>query len=111
MSRVNIDPTKWTAYGGTWSVVSDVQQDGTAGLVAQGVTTDKQLLKSSFTGTDYILEGWGRQISGSVWGFGIRTTNAQNTYSLNVYEIMIRKKIYISTDGKVLLQLLSGGRL
>ena len=33
------DPTKWTASGGTWLALSDTQQDGSTGMVAQGTTT------------------------------------------------------------------------
>ena len=81
-----INGTKWTPDGGTWSVVSATQQDGTTGNVAQGVTTASQILKSSFSGSDYIMEGYGRQIAGRVWGLGTRTTNRLNIYSLNLYE-------------------------
>ena len=81
-----IDETKWTPEGGTWNVISAMQPDGVQGHVAVGSTSSRQILKSSFTGTDYILEGYGKQISSVVWGFGIRTTNYQNTYSLNLYD-------------------------
>ena len=81
-----LDGTKWTADGGAWSVTSATQQDGTTGHVAQGITSGNQILKSSFSGSDYILEGYGRQISGNVWGLGVRTTSARNTYTLNLYD-------------------------
>lgn len=83
-----IDDTKWTPDGGgTWDAKQDTQQDGTEGIIAEGnITANKSILKSSFSGSDYILEGYGRQIADRMWGFGIRTTNAQNTYALNIYE-------------------------
>ena len=83
-----VDPAKWTPEGGNWSIKSAVQQDGTTGVVAEGSTTANSLLKSSFSGTDYILEGYGKQIAGPIWGLGVRTTNTQNTYTLNLYEAL-----------------------
>jgi len=82
-----IDDTKWTPdSGGTWEAISDIQQDGSEGVVAKGSTTTKALIKSSFIGSDFILEGYGKQISDRVWGLGFRTSDAQNTYLLNIYE-------------------------
>jgi len=82
-----IDDTKWTPEsGGTWDAITDIQHDGTEGIVAKGNTSAKSILKSSFTGSDFILEGYGKQIAYRVWGLGFRTTNAQNTYVLNIYE-------------------------
>lgn len=78
---------RWEISGGTWSVQTDTQQDGTSGGVAEGIAGSAyRILKSSFTGTDYILEGWGKQVAGRTWGFGIRTTDVTHTYSLNLYE-------------------------
>ena len=78
---------RWTSSGGTWSLQSDTQQDGTTGNVAQGIAGGAyNILRSSYTGGDYVLEGWGKQVVGRVWGFGIRTTDVTHTYSLNLYE-------------------------
>ena len=78
---------RWEASGGTWSVQSDIQQDLTTGYVAEGIAGSAyRILKSSFTGSDYVLEGWGKQTAGRTWGFGIRTTDVTHTYSLNLYE-------------------------
>ena len=77
---------RWEASGGTWTVQTDIQHDDASGGVAEGIAgTAYRILKSSFTGTDYILEGWGKQVAGRTWGFGIRTTDVQHTYSLNLY--------------------------
>jgi len=81
-----LDPTKWTASGGTWSVVSDTKPDGTVGNVAQGSTSSRQILYSSYTGTDYVLDAYGQQISGRVWGLGVRATGVANLYSINLYD-------------------------
>ena len=80
-----IDASKWTSSGGTWSVVSATQQFGTTGKVAQGVTTAVQTLSSSYAGTDYVVESYGRQVAGRVWGLGVRFNSAGNLYSLNLY--------------------------
>jgi len=78
---------RWQASGGTWSVQLDTQQDGTTGYVAEGIAgAEYRILKSSFTGSDYVLEGYGKQTAGRTWGFGIRTTDVTHTYSLNLYE-------------------------
>ena len=81
-----LDSTKWTASGGTWTVVSATQQDGTVGHVAQGSTTAQQVLFSSYTGGDYVLQAWGEQISGNVWGLGVRGNGANSLYSVNLYD-------------------------
>jgi len=53
------DPGRWTASGGTWSILTGVtQKNGVTGGVAQGTipVSEKHLLKSAFSGTDYIVE-------------------------------------------------------
>ncbi len=81
------DLSKWAASGGTWNIVSDIQQDGSVGGVAQGsISNTRDILLSSYTGTDYVLEGYGRLLSGRVWGFGTRATDKNNLYSSNLYE-------------------------
>ncbi len=81
-----LDNTKWTADGGTWIVTSSTQQDGTEGFVLQGTTSERQLLRSSFTGSDYTVEAYGKQIGGRVWGLGVRAQDRRNTYTLSLYE-------------------------
>jgi hypothetical protein len=84
----SLDWSKWTASGGSWTSVSGVtQQDGSIGYVAQGLTSANQILYSTnYQGTDYVLEGYGQQRSGRVWGLGARVTDANNLYSINLYE-------------------------
>jgi len=43
---------------------------------------------SSFSGNDYILEGYGKQVEGRVWGLGFRASGpgGGNNYQLNIYE-------------------------
>ena len=72
-----LDNTKWTADGGTWTVTSAMQPDGSTGPVAQGTTSDKQVLMSSFTGSDYTLEGYGKQLAGRIWGLGAESLTAK----------------------------------
>lgn len=81
-----LNDTKWTADGGTWIVTSTTQQDGTQGFVLQGTTTERQLLRSGFSGSDYTVEAYGRQIGGRVWGLGVRAQDRRNTYTLSLYE-------------------------
>jgi hypothetical protein len=81
-----LDPTRWTALGGTWSLTNATQRDGSSGTVVNGTTSARQLLNSSFSGQDYVLEAYGRQISDRVWGLGVRVTDADNLYSANLYE-------------------------
>jgi len=81
------DERKWMSSGGSWTRVSDVQQDGSTGLVAQGyLTASPQILKSIFSGTDYVLEGYGKQLQGRVWGLGAWVQDASNLDSINLYD-------------------------
>jgi len=80
------DTTKWTASGGLWSWKSDTQQDGTTGHVAQGATNYPEIFESTFSGTDYVLEAYAKQVSGRVWGLGFRVNNASNMYTTNLYD-------------------------
>ena len=84
--QAEINPTKWTADGGTWTIQTATQPDGSTGSVAQGITSTNQILKSTYSGNDYVLEGFGRQITDRVWGLGARVTDRRNLYSLNLYE-------------------------
>ncbi|WP_164000155.1 DUF2341 domain-containing protein [Pyxidicoccus caerfyrddinensis] len=77
---------RWSATGGAWQTVQATQPDGTTGAVAQGFTVEGQVLQSSFTGTDYVVEVNGRQLTGSVWGLGVRGTDSENLVSINLYE-------------------------
>ncbi|MBZ5667093.1 MAG: DUF1080 domain-containing protein, partial [Acidobacteriia bacterium] len=81
-----VDASKWTASGGSWSAPDSIQQNGTMGTVAQAITADREILRSSYSGSDFVLEGFGKQGAGRIWGLGIRTTDLQNTYTLNLYE-------------------------
>ena len=84
-SLPSADPARWTPSGGFWQSVS-AQRDGSSfGDVLQGSTTEKQILASSFTGTDYIAEVSGRLIGGRVWGLGVRAADAANLYTVNIY--------------------------
>ncbi|UOA10209.1 DUF2341 domain-containing protein [Methylobacter sp. S3L5C] len=85
----NFDPGKWTATGGTWTVAAAaVQQDGTIGAVMQGSigSSVRQALRSTYTGTDYVLEAYGKQLSGRLWGLGVQSADQNNLYSINLYE-------------------------
>ncbi len=82
-----VDTTLWTAIGGDWKEVSDTQENGTTGRVLIANLSAPQYLMSSFTGTDYVLETNGRQLSGRVWGIGVRASSASNSfYSANLYD-------------------------
>src|SRR5262249_52529009 len=79
-TQYGIDPTKWRATGGDWSVVSDNQQDGTRGGVALGATDGNQILYSTLGGTDYVLEAFARAISGRVFGVAARAHGPNDLY-------------------------------
>ena len=79
------DTTKWTAAGGAWNIASTAQQNGITGNVIQGITSAYQILNATFTGTDYILEGNGRQVSGDEWGLGFRVENINDYFTNNLY--------------------------
>jgi len=81
-----LDASKWTPGGGTWVTKSATQHDVSTGDVAEGVLTSRSIQRSSFSGSNYVLEGWGRQIVGVVWGLGIRTQDVNNLYSFNIYD-------------------------
>ncbi|HZU08340.1 MAG TPA: DUF2341 domain-containing protein [Pseudacidobacterium sp.] len=82
----NISSSKWTSTGGTWSVISDTNENGVTSSVAQGATTNRQILYSTYSGTDYVADVFGKQTAGRVWGLGVRATNASNLYSINLYD-------------------------
>ena len=83
-----LNPQRWTASGGSWTIVTGAQQDGSTGGVVEGVVgnSTREILLSSYVGTDYILEAYGRLLGGRVWGLGTRATNKDNLYSSNLYE-------------------------
>jgi len=81
-----VDPAKWTSAGGYWPLLKDTQQDGTTGLVVQARTSSPQLLQSVFSGTDYVLEAYGKQVQGRVWGLGFRVSDPNDFYSVNLYD-------------------------
>jgi len=82
-----VNPAKWTsAELGAFKLLTDTQQDGSSGLVAQGNMPTGTILTSTYTGTDYILEAYGKQIQGNVWGIGFRVTDPTDYYSVNLYD-------------------------
>ncbi|MBX6359880.1 MAG: DUF2341 domain-containing protein [Acidobacterium ailaaui] len=85
-SEGNINSSNWTASGGTWSVVSDTNENGVMSSVAQGITTNRQILYSTYSGTNYVADVFGKQTAGRVWGLGVRATNGSNLYSINLYD-------------------------
>jgi hypothetical protein len=64
----SVDSTKWTATGGTWSILTDTRPDGSTGPVLQASLTARQIMASAFTGTDYVVQVYGKQVSGRTWG-------------------------------------------
>jgi hypothetical protein len=84
----SIDSTKWTVNGGTWSVINGTEPNGLSGSIAHGVTNrppNQILYSTSFTGSDYIFEAYGQQLSGRHWGLGTRVNGPTNFYSTNLY--------------------------
>ncbi|MGZ3607112.1 MAG: DUF2341 domain-containing protein, partial [Syntrophales bacterium] len=83
-----LDSNKWFATGGIWEVSTATQQDGATGGVLQGTlgNTGRQILRSNYSGSDYVLEAYGKQLSGRVWGVGVRAVDQNNLYSINLYE-------------------------
>ena len=51
-----------------------------------GETSDKQMTRSVFVGEDYVVEAYGQQVAGGVWGIGVRATDVDNLYFTNLYE-------------------------
>ncbi|UOA10214.1 DUF2341 domain-containing protein [Methylobacter sp. S3L5C] len=83
-----IDPGKWAVTGGSWAVINDTQQDGTVGGVLRGTigSSMRQVLLSKYSGSDYVVEVYGKQLNGPVWGIGTRALDQNNLYSINLYE-------------------------
>ena len=84
------DAGKWSATGGAWGIINDTQQDNIVGGVMQGFigTNDvRQALLSiySSSGSDYVLEAYGKQRVGRVWGLGVRATDQNNLDTINLY--------------------------
>lgn len=82
----SIDSSKWVSSGGTWSVMSDTNENGVTSNVAQGVTTNRQTLYSTYSGTDYVADVFGKQVAGRTWALGVRASNNSNLYSINLYD-------------------------
>jgi VCBS repeat-containing protein len=84
-----LDPSKWTASGGSWTIVTDVQRDGSLGGVLENIIgTDSwlEVLLSSYQGRDYVLEAHGKLLGGRVWGLGVQAADSNNLCSVNLYE-------------------------
>jgi hypothetical protein len=66
--------TTWTNVGGAaWAVVTDTQQDGTSGKVAKAIMTSRQSLHSgTLSPSDFVVDAYGKQITGNVWGIAAR---------------------------------------
>src|SRR5262249_22572494 len=62
------------------------QEDGTLGFVAQPSAAGAQILQSAYNGTDYVLEAYGKQVQGRVWGLGFRVNAPGNMYTINMYD-------------------------
>lgn len=90
-TNLSVPPSsKWTntTNPSSWQVVDATQQDGTVGGVLSGYANNKTLLYSTnYTGSDYIIEVNGQQVTGRVWGIGARSNqNVTNQYTGNLYE-------------------------
>jgi Domain of unknown function (DUF2341) len=87
-SEGSISSSLWAASGGTWSVVNATQPSGSTGTVAQGSTTlPFQILQSKYkTGSQYVFDAYGKQVSGRVWGIGVGSNGLQQVDSINLYD-------------------------
>src|ERR1700730_1158205 len=95
-SSGSIDSSKWTASGGTWSIVSDTRPDGSVGGVLRANAPIRQILSTSFSGTDYIAQVYGKQISGRIWGVVTRASSISNMYTANLYDdLNATKNLYL----------------
>ena len=85
--NLSFDPAKWNAAGGAWQLIPDIQHDGTPGRVLQGTSLAySQMLHSFYSGTDYVLEAFGKQIEGREWGLGVRVNDPGNLYTADLYD-------------------------
>jgi hypothetical protein len=87
-SEGTISSSTWTASGGTWKVANATQPGGSTGPVAEGTTASPfQILESTYkTGSSYVLDANGEQVSGRVWGLGVGVTDAKDLDSVNLYD-------------------------
>ena len=79
----------WTPSGGSlWTVANTTLPNGSTGPVTKGTTnTPFQILQSSYqTGSDYVVDAYGQQVAGRVWGLGVGVTDAQDLDSINLYD-------------------------
>jgi hypothetical protein len=85
-----LNSAKWTLGAGTWTALTMTQQDGTAGIVAQIVGdtshSGSEILRASYTGSDYIIEAAMRLTAGRVMGLGARVSDEDNLYTVNLYQ-------------------------
>src|SRR6185295_1828715 len=111
-----LDPTLWTANGGDWTLTTDTQQNGTTGRVLVANLSAMQTLTSAFTGTDYVLEGYGRQLNGRVWGMAARANSSSTSfYSANLYrDLSLTGNLYTFfrwATGATTLAIAPGGQI
>jgi biopolymer transport protein ExbB len=87
-SEGSISSSTWTASGGTWKVANATQPGGSTGPVAEGTTASPfQILESTYkTGSSYVLDAEGQQVSGRVWGLGVGVSDAKDLDSINLYD-------------------------
>jgi VCBS repeat-containing protein len=86
-------PSKWSASGGSWTGLNDTQQDGSTGGVVQGTIGSiglgaRELLLSKYLSNDYVFEAYAKLTSGNLMGLGVRATDKNNLYTVNLYEVL-----------------------
>ena len=81
-----LDRSKWTPVGGSWGVRDTVQWNGRTGAVAEGATTGRQFLEGAFRDSDFVIEAFGAQETGRMWGLGVNEVDVLNGYTLSLYE-------------------------
>lgn len=86
MSQLGPDTTRWQSMGSEFSIVQGTQPSGATGPVLQGSTAQNDLLLSSYVGTNYVVEAYGNQKQGRVWGLAIQATDSMNFVTVNIYE-------------------------
>ena len=87
-SEGSINGSTWAPSGGTWQVVSSTLPSGSTGVAAQGSTSlPNEILKSTYTtGSSYVLDAYGKQVSGRVWGLGVGAQSNNTFDSINLYD-------------------------
>jgi hypothetical protein len=76
---------RWRPTGGRFSLGTSTGPDGTFVPSLRGSATRNELLLSTFSGSEYVADVFGRQVNGRVWGVGVSSSDSSNLVSVGLF--------------------------